>query len=182
MMRKMFIVFFILSGSCQYKHPSNIPLGQIDFKTRPDTELFFKNLRSIYYDNEEQTNTKLLIYRFKNRPKNLKTIDLNLAIVHNWRFNEAYLLIDTINFSPPHSAITLICQNPKNRQKSEIKFKGMDKKAHFEFAYQVYEAIIREENISLQKGTQLIPILSDSKSREAFRITVKDYLGLVGKL
>jgi hypothetical protein len=152
---------------------------EIHFKTRPDTELYFKNVRQLYYDLEEQPNTKLNLYRFSKRNKTDKKPLLNLVIVHNWRYNEAYLLVET---NLPKNQPLSVSWRDKAGKQGEIIFKNGDKTTHFEFANAIYQGILQEYNFYQLIDNQELIILNKLNECEAFRITMLDYLKLVGKM
>jgi hypothetical protein len=174
----LFLILLITCGKAKQNLPENT---KINFKTRPDTELYFKNVRQLDYDWEEQKNTKLNLYRFAKRIKNDKKLLLNLVIVHNWRYNEAYLLLETNSFVPTNGHLTVFWRD-KSGKPSEIIFKNGDKTSHFEFAYAIYQGILDEYNFYQSLDNQLVVILNTPAERKAFRVTMLDYLKLVGKL
>ncbi|MCU0446177.1 MAG: hypothetical protein MUE85_14820 [Microscillaceae bacterium] len=156
-------------------------IKQANFKTRPDTEIYFKNVRQLYYDREEQTNTKLNLYRFAQRSKTDQKPAINLVIVHNWRYNEAYLLVETNNFFPKTPPFKLFWRN-KNGRDGTIFFENGDKTAHFAFANALYQGVLDEYVFYQSVRGQEVTILNSRVEREAIRITMLDYLKLTGKM
>jgi hypothetical protein len=172
------LILLIACGKVKQNLPEN---AQINFKTRSDTELYFKNVRQLDYDWEDQKNTKLNLYRFAKRIKTNKKLLLNLVIVHNWRYNEAYLLVETNNFFPKNQPFKIFWRD-KSGKLGEIIFKNGDKTSHFEFAYAIYQGILNEYNFYQSLDNQLVAISDTPAERKAFRVTMLDYLKLVGKL
>jgi hypothetical protein len=173
--------FIILCLACGKNQQNLAEKAETHFKTRPDTELYFKNVRQLYYDLEEQANTKLNLYRFAKRVKKSDKLLLNLAIVHNWRYNEAYLLLET-NPALPKNQPFRVFWRAKSGKQGEIVFKNGDKTTHFEFANAIYQGILNEYSFYQLIDNQELMIFNSATERAAFRITMLDYLKLIGKL
>jgi hypothetical protein len=148
------------------------------FATRPDTELFFKNVRQIFYDKEEQSQTKLHLYRFSKREKESKKPYFQTVIIHNWQQNEAYFLLEPQNFEDIHQWVLLV-KNPKNKQSIQKEWKFGDKTQHLEMASFIYEQINQQSEFILSCKNQKNSIL-EGKERESFRVSFKDYNKLTG--
>ncbi|NJL15070.1 MAG: hypothetical protein HC913_20090 [Microscillaceae bacterium] len=142
----------------------------------------FKNVRQIYYDLEVQPATQLHIYRFKNREQVAQNQPIiNLALVHNWRYDEAYILIEPNGFFENSRNLEINWQNGSNpSQKGRLSFQAGNKATHFKFAVELYEAITQNNNLFIRQQGRDFPILKDDRQREAFRRTMVDYFKLIG--
>jgi hypothetical protein len=89
----IFIVAIVLTG-CNVKSDKKIDKDNATFSTTADSRLYFKNVRQIYYDREDQENTRLEVFRFGKRNQSAKVPVINIALVNNWRYDEAYVLIE----------------------------------------------------------------------------------------
>lgn len=173
-------LFNALLLACKPNNDGTLNLEKPSFKTYDDTELFFKNVRQVYYDLENQENTKLKLYRLKKRIKNAKTHPvLNLTLVHNWRYDEAYLLLEPNAFFENPRQITLHWENPKDKTKGTLQLNAGSKEAMLVFAYQIYQKILLDCKLLVIQADKQTPFLEDKQEREAFRISVADYLRLI---
>ena len=97
--KKVGVIFLIalLFSSCSIDSNKKVPEGTIDFSTRDDTEIFFKNIRQSYYDLMELKEAKLNIFRWSDSP-DISKPTVQLAIIHNWYEDEAFIWIEPKNF------------------------------------------------------------------------------------
>ncbi len=170
----------LLLNACQPSKPKIFDIENPSFQTHSDTELFFKNVRQIYYQLEEQTQSKLKLYRLKRQ--NTKTQDrpiINLTLVHNWRYNEAYLLPEPNAFFKDPSAFTIHWKNPASEENGEILFERGNKKILLKFAYQLYQKLKDDAQFWVLEQDKKYPFLADKQEREAFRVSMADYLRLI---
>jgi len=176
----LILLTFILSG-CNPVKNKKVDQATISFKTDDSSKLFFKNMRRSYYDVEIMEEAKLEVYRLKDRVKDSPSPVLNLSIVNNWRYDEAYILLE------PNQAIGTIEQLKlewKNTEgtSGQLNFEGGSKTDLLAFATKIYEQVQNGSAFFLTVGNKKLEILNDSKSREAFRITMFDYMRLVRSL
>ncbi|GAB4395494.1 MAG: hypothetical protein OHK0053_03840 [Microscillaceae bacterium] len=152
------------------------------FATTDASELFFKNVRQIYYDLEVQPATQLHIYRFKNRNQSLRDQPIiNLALVHNWRYDEAYILIEPNEFFENSRNLEVNWQKENEpTQKGRLSFQAGNKTTHFKFAVELYEAITQNKKLFVLRKGRAFPLLSNDRERETFRKTMVDYFKLIG--
>lgn len=181
-MKYTFFIFcgLLLLSACQPSKPKAFDVENPSFQTYSDTELFFKNVRQIYYQVEDQANTKLRLYRLKRQ--NTKTQDrpiINLTLVHNWRFNEAYLLLEPNAFFEDAAAFTVHWKNPSNEENGKIQYERGNKKVLLKFAYSLYQKIKEDAQCWIVQQGKEYPLLADKQEREAFRVTMADYLRLI---
>jgi hypothetical protein len=176
-----FILFLGLITGCKPADSGKFNEENPSVKTYDDTELFFKNVRQIYYNIENQPNTKLKLYKLKRQ--NTKTQDrpiINLTLIHNWRFDEAYLLLEPNAFFEDPREINILWKNNKNKQKGAINLQKGNKETLLRFAYQIYQKINSETEFWVEKEGKEYPFLKEKQEREAFRVSMADYLRLVG--
>lgn len=180
-MRKglFFILFCVgLLSACNLDKNTKVDQTSIDFKTDDSSRLFFKNLRQSYYDLEKMEEAKLEIYRLKKRVVDTDQPVINLAIVNNWRYDEAYILLEPNSLIPNSNKISIHWIN-ENGSEGEILFAGGNKKDLLNFAGAIYEQIQAGSTFQILLEGKKVDILIDTKSREAFRVTMFDYYRLV---
>jgi hypothetical protein len=180
-MKKLIILFIIsisLLGCGQIKNDDLDPY-EVRFKTTDASKLFFKNTRRSFYKLEELQDAKLEVFRWK------KSLDdefpqLHLALVNNWRYDEAYLLIE------PNTFIDL--NELKLRWKSEdgeigeIRFEPGNKTNDAQFAGLVYQQLRKESQFEIWTNGKWRPFFTEAESQEAFETTVYDFYRLTERL
>ncbi|HEY9117151.1 MAG TPA: hypothetical protein VIN11_04950 [Roseivirga sp.] len=173
-------LIFILF-SCNPSKNEEIDQTGMSFQTDDSSKLYFKNVRQNYYDVETMEEAKLEVYRLKKRSTQEEEPIINLSIVNNWRYDEAYILLEPNQKAGSLNQLRLSFSN-KDGEFGQIIFDGGNKQQHLEFASKIYEQLLKEAQFKLILDTDKLDILNDTKSREAFRITMFDYYRLVRSL
>jgi hypothetical protein len=181
MKNMIYVVIFLIIISCNADKTKKIDAEKSKFSTSDASELFFKNVRQRYYDREEVTAAKLNVYRLQERNKQVDQAHLNLAIVINWRYDEAYILLEPNDLAASDN-ISINWVNEKSKDSGNYNFSFGDKYAHFAFASQIYSGIQEGHRLFIIVNEEEIPFLHKEKDREAFRKTMKDYYRLVDLL
>ena len=177
---KRLAIFFIstlILSACNPVKDKKVDQTTIRFKTDESSKLFFKNVRRSYYDVEVMEEAKLEIYRLEKRVQESDGPVLNISIVNNWRYDEAYVLLEPNSAAGSLSDMKVIWEN-EDGNSGEISLEGGNKKNQLDFAAKVYEQIQNGSQFYIMKDGERLPFLNDSKSREAFRITLFDYFRL----
>ena len=150
-----------------------INLKEIEFSTTKSSELYFKNMRSYFYDKEEINDSKFLLYRINNREKDSNKVSLHFLLVHNWLLNECYLVAEPQN-------VGLQVEWEYEDELGTIELTGENNRAHFVFGAEVFE--------QLERNATLWWVDSDTKKvlpeaeKSSLKTSLKDYFKLVGKL
>ncbi|WP_422007954.1 hypothetical protein [Roseivirga pacifica] len=183
-MPKFYSLIIILSClllACNNQNQQVESPETISFKTDDSSRLFFRNVRQIAYDKEELTAAKLNIYRYKKRSEEQHIPVLNLALVENWRFDEAYLLIEPNDFIKQNT-ILVKWENPTTAEKGLIEFTASNKESHQLFASKVYEQLTANSRLEIKMENEWHRILHTQEQRDAFTTTVYDYYRLTLRL
>lgn len=173
-----FIPFLILLMSCNVPDKKKIDINTPKFSTSDASELFFRNVRQIYYDKEELPGPKLVVYRFQERNSNVDYPHMNPTIIINWRHDESYVIIEP-NDILGNDPIVIKWVSAVNGSSGTYSFLFGDKSSHFTFACQIYLSLDEGHKLFLLSNNEEREILFLKKDKEAFRKTVKDYLRLV---
>jgi hypothetical protein len=178
MLRVTFVFsFLLLTQSCNLDKSTQVNSDQIKFKTNDASELFFKNVRVLYYDLEENKDAKLNIYRKKDRERNDSIIHINLALTHNWQTDQAFLILEESSELNKIDKWTVTWKNSTGNSGSMIYNRGrIDEQTLF--AVNLYNLLLDDYDIAINGK----PILTSKEQREAFRITVFDFLRLTENL
>lgn len=165
----IFIVLFALFGPQGKK----INLKEIEFTTTNSSELYFKNIRSYFYDKEEINDANFLLYRIKSREKDSIKINLQFLLVHNWLLNECYLIAET-----HHPGLQVEWEY--DDEFGTIKLNGENNRAHFIFGAELFEQLDRDADIRLVNAGSKKEFSQEERS--SLKTSLKDYFKLVGKL
>lgn len=149
------------------------------FSTTDDAKLFFKNLRQQAYDLEEMPAAKLQVFRHSNRRQLADYPLLQLAIVVNWRHNEAYLLLEPNEHIAEEEPLQIMWQDTVLQQQGLYAFNYGNKEEHLQFAGQLYGSILDGHRLFYQTPDSLHqPFLFNPKDREVFRVSLLDFYRL----
>lgn len=172
----------VVFGACNPDKTKRVSAEGSKFSTSDASELFFKNVRQLYYDKTTMEEAKLDVYRIKDRNKAEDQPVLSLSIVINWRYDEAYLLTEPNHYLQELTPLKILWQDTITRQQGYYNFHAGSKEDHFKFATQIYQSIQNEHQFYLIKDDEKVDFLRDKRSREAFRKTMFDYFRLVDLL
>lgn len=175
------MLILLIVSACNPDKNKKVDQATISFKTNDASKLFFKNLRQTYYDKEEMEASKLEVYRLKKRNTADEHPVINLAIVNNWRYDEAYLLLEPNSFLQL-SGLSVDWENAGTGEKGTTSFENGNKQSIVRFADELYSLIQQDSKLSVTIDNKSVDILESSEDREAFRITMVDYYRLVQRL
>ncbi|MFY0591702.1 hypothetical protein [Roseivirga sp.] len=175
------ICFLSLLFGCNPDKKKQVDQSAITFKTDDASNLFFKNVRQFYYEVEEMEAAKLNIFRLKKRELSNDQPVINLAIVNNWRYDEAYLLLEPNGVVKENESLEVKWRNP-NGESGEIQYANGNKTEQVAFADGIYAQIQQGSTFTIKVQEEWKPFLDLEKTREAFRITVFDYYKLVKRI
>ena len=162
------VILFVAAFSIFGPEGKQINLKEIEFRTTHSSELYFKNIRSYFYDQEEREDAMFKLYRIDSRKEKL-----SFLLVSNWLIDESYIIAesDYENFELAWSF---------DGAEGTIELKGEDNRAHYVFAAEFFEQLDRKADVWLLNSATKIPFTEEEKS--SLRTTLKDYFKLVGKL
>ena len=180
------LLFLVMLGSlaaCNLDKDTQVDDKKAKFTTSDPSELFFKNVRQIYYDQEEMAAAKLNVFRLGDRSQAEDYPVINLAIASNWRYDEAYLLVEPNAYLEELDSIRVTWKDPANQHEGTYRWARGNKEAQFTFASQLYRSVQRGHQLYVTnaRGEQE-KLLDRYDDREAFRKTMFDYYRLVDLL
>lgn len=174
------LLLFVLA--CEGSKQKEISEAKAKYTTSDASEIFFKNVRSIYYEKTSMDEANLDVYRIKERAQADDYPLLNLSIVVNWRFDEAYVLTEPNLYLQQMDTLRIVWQDTLQNDSGEFQFSGGNKDAHFRLATQLYQSIQAKRQLYIWHDHQQIPFMRQREDREAFRKTMVDYFRLVDLL
>lgn len=176
-----FVLSFFIAA-CEGGKRREMNEEEAKYTTSDASEIFFRNVRSIYYEKTAMDEAKLDVYRLKKRPQADDYPLLNLSIVVNWRHDEAYVLTEPNAYLQQMDTIRIIWRDSLQNDSGEFQFAGGNKDNHFRLATQLYRSIQAQRKLYVRSNEQEIPFMQQREAREAFRITMVDYFRLVDLL
>ena len=180
----LFWMLLLSFAACNPDKNRRVDAEKTRFTTSDASELFFKNVRQVFYDKTDLPESKLDMYRIGDRSEAEDYPVLNLVIVINWRYDEAYLLTEPNAFLQTMDTLRIAWQDTVQHQSGTYTLTPpANKDAHFKFASEIYRSIQDGQRLSVvaHEGDS-IPFLSKYSDREAFRKTMFDYYRLVDLL
>jgi len=168
----------ICTVSCRnpYIKQEKLPI----FTTTEDSKLYFKNVRQIFY-NRDTDETQREMFRLKKSVLTDTIPIINLCIINHWKQDKAFLLLEPNAWFLSPDTIRVVWKDANNARSGTYFFEQGSIDRHHFFALQIYEAILQEYDLFIQHNQQQVPFLNNKTAREAFRITVKDYLKLTNQ-
>ncbi len=169
-----FLLVSLLYG-CKIDRDKKVNREKFQFKIGADANLFFRNVRQIYYD-RESPDGKWQAYRFNERDTSNRQPSVQAVIVIHWIKEEAYLLIEPNPILAEEESISVVVKN----QSDTLLLRERGRERMLEFGSKIYEAIQAKKDLIVLSNGKYVPLLKDEKEREAFRITMADYYRLTG--
>lgn len=154
----------------------------VSFRTAESAELYFKNMRSFFYNIEEDKQSGFTLYRIKSRNQDTIYPSLSYALVNNWRQDETYILTEPNPALNDLEDIHLKIQFEDGTTYLDS-FYLADSFRHYLIAEQVFEAV-QQENSSfhLIYRDEKVEIWPSEDERKSIRRTLKDYFKLTGRI
>ncbi len=182
-MRKSLKLFLFLTIviACNPDKNKSVEAGELIYQTNDATKLFFRNVRSSYYEKQTLSEAKIDVYRMKNRNSTEDYPVLNLALVNNWLEDEAYIIVEPNSFYSVGDTIKVTWEDDSLRQQS-IDFIYGNKDNHTRFADKVYQNMLDLKVMEIYSGDKSWPLFSRNEDREIFRKTMIDFYRLVQRL
>ncbi|WPP53287.1 hypothetical protein [Catalinimonas niigatensis] len=176
------LVLPFMIAACEGGKRKEISEEEAKFTTSDASEIFFRNVRSIYYEKTVMDEAKLDVYRLKERLQADGYPLLNLSIVVNWRYDEAYVLTEPNDFLQQMDTIKIMWRDTTQNDSGVFKFSKGNKDDHFRLATQLYRSIQAQRKLYVLHDHQELPFMQRRDAREAFRKTMVDYFRLVDLL
>jgi hypothetical protein len=136
-------------------------------------------MRSVYYETQEQPQTRIELYRLRRIGSNSPQRPLLIPVIaNNWLADEAYLFIQPNAFEKGFAEpITVFWEDDGTTGTHSLQ--TMDINHQYEFALELYERLAKGYALqTLCADSSLTPIFDQQKDRVDFMTVVKDYLRL----
>lgn len=171
----VFLLLLAIFLGCEGSKVSTAAEGNPIFKTIAPSQLFFKNMRSVYYQSIEDRVSGINYYIFKQL--DTARSPFYPVIAENWLHDEAYILLR----SAKNNAIPIRFVSLKDTvawQLDSIE----DKSANYQFLMTLNQRLLAQESIIWATSTgERIPIFDDPLERRHFLTVLHDYLRLTDR-
>lgn len=175
-MSKVFaVLLMIIASGCKIDRDKKVDRNKHSFTIGDDAELFFRNVRQIYYDRSSPDGT-WQAYRFGSRFQGESHPAIHPVIVINWLKDEAYLLIDTNQALSNEDFLRIKIKKQNDSLVVDLKERGRERM--LEFGSIIYEAIQRKDSVHVWYQGKYAPIFVNEDERESFRIPMGDFYRL----
>ena len=135
--------------------------------TTDDSEIFFKNVRQLYYSVNENSSAHLNTYKLKKQPASQYP---EIKIIHNWSEDKAYVMLSF----EEELILTLT-----NECDSTFHFNGNSMTNHLKCADFIFFAI--KNGCTIISANDSLKILSTPEEKKAFTVTMKDFYNLTNR-
>jgi len=149
--------------------------GDVRFKTTAPSLIYFKNIKSLKYENNRDPQSQMDFYRPKAfmKPTNLPTI--YPVIVQNWLEDESYLIFEKKNIA--ESANIKVIEN--NGDSTALTWPGENYVEQLVFTQKIGELLKLNQNVLIVDKKEEIKDLKYTMSeRTSFLTVLQDFLNL----
>lgn len=176
-----FVSLAVLLTCCVRKKLPNLDANNTTYQITDQSLLYFKNVRSYYYQVDKETSPPMELYFWKEMAIDSNTIDIGLSIAVNI-YNDAAYLVLTPTKSLKQVGIISILAIDSNNLTDTIHYDVTNISDQIRIAQQIYNAINDGKLLNILDQNQLThAYLVDEDSRRIFQKIVRDHLRLTGK-
>lgn len=182
-MKNLPIIFvLLLLTSCQQNHPYDYNYEpRAMFRTTPPAHLYFKNMRSTYYEQISLPADTLDLYLLRRYPASSSRPILTAAIADNWMRDEAYLKL-SLQWPTASSRDTFRIQWKTKDKAGFIHLRENSWVSQLNSAREIESALRSHYRLYWTSNEgQIHELFREEAERQAFLTTVKDFQKLTGK-
>lgn len=167
-LKRIFIIWISIMaaivGTYSFFVPSIPKVDTIlDFKVTQNQTLYFKNIRAYFYEKEEVEKSGMDVYRFK-KLMNESDVEVYPIIVHNWRFDEVYILFEERSSKKPLDSLVI------NGATDNYFLDKVSTEQHSNLALNLLPELYEEDKLLINNSE--IP----EKDKSFMRLVINDYL------
>ena len=161
-----------------FQPAKKINLQAVDFSTFQSSELYFKNMRSYFYDKTAHEAANFKIYRIGSREKDSTKNKLSFMLLSNWLQSECYIMAESGFVDLEEQELYISYEHADSS--GTFFLSDADSYGHYVFAAHLYEQLDKNATIRL-KHAKGWTTFSESE-KKSLKKTLGDYFKLVGKL
>jgi hypothetical protein len=171
------LLIIAVANGCKIDQEKKVERSKFHFAIGDDSELFFRNVRQIYYDRSSPDGT-WQAYRFSDRYTANDRPIIVPVIVINWLKDEAYLLIETNDLLSEEDYLQVAISGTTSAKADTITLQQRGRERMLEFGSRLFEAIMENQKMTVRSKGAFQPLMLEQIDRETFRITMADYYRL----
>lgn len=157
------------------KRPEKIDL--VGFTTTESSELYFKNVRSFYYQTADEGEGIFEVYRLESL-FSTPGHKLPFALYNNWRSNEAFVRLDTAFIKVADYDFIVI--DSSNVRMDTLLFPEMTNESQYLFAKEVYKNLDSGRKVGFYRSDSTYWMLESTAN--SVKRTLTDYFRLLDKI
>lgn len=150
------------------------------FATTDRSRLFFKNVRMLFYEVEEDS-LRRDFFRLSDRVKDAPDRPvLNLCIVNDLLRDRAYVMLEPNEFFGTADSIVVYYRDKAQGSEGQYRYRQSNMMRQWQFATDLYNGILQGQEFYVRAPDgREVPFLQEKREREAFRVTMVDYYRMV---
>ena len=159
-----------------------VDLSEITFTTTSSSELYFKNIRSYYYDIYDREKAPFVIYRLKRRNRDTTELHLQFMIVSNPLANEAYIFAEPSPAIKQYDSLAVFISKDSDSTVTAALLSRMINEDHYLFAGNVFEKLLNGgQTFLINEDDTLAELFTGNEERRNAETVLEDYFKLVNK-
>lgn len=180
MKKYLILVFFLqlLLYACHQPEAQKEFTGAQQFRTTDPSRLYFNNIRSVYYLQEQQPDTRIEFYKLRRFPQTKERPFLYPIIANNWMESEAYIFLEKNDFKEGFSD-TLTIQWKSETDSGYYYLPVANRENQYVLAGQLYESLRSRHRLFIKtKAAEFTPFFTDIDEQQQFKTVLRDYYQL----
>ncbi len=173
-MKYYWMVFVLLAG-CNPDRNKFVNPDSPRFDTSASSEMFFKNVRKIYYSLSTDV-TGREQFRMRHAKTDPTLPEFNLCIIADWKNDRAYILFE------PNAVLGDTVLVRRSDTQEQFRYVPGPIENHYLFVSQLYGCIQQKTDLQVYAQGNWQNAFPTTAQRETFRKTLVDFYRLVGAL
>jgi hypothetical protein len=164
------LIISLFISSCTLDEGKKVQLEELSLDTTDDSEIFFKNLRQSSYERQEVE--RMTVFKNKDYLDSEDSIQFQAKIVWSWYNDKAFILLET------SAGIEDSIKFDLGTQADLITSESASAAEQTYAACEIYNSLVDKQVITMMVGQACDTLFKSNLSKEAFRVTMSDYLRL----
>lgn len=174
-------ILLALSSCGERKFPRP-DFAAVTYETTEQAKIFFKNVRSYYYESDAYSFPGAEIYRWRARDTDTSRLWVQPVLVVHLNAGKAFLLSER-SAAAKTAALPWLYARQANGQTDSISLEPNSMDQHLAIHVRVYDAIDRGDSLYFKRPNgETEPFLRSRKARDGYHKQVRDFLRLVGNI
>jgi hypothetical protein len=174
------VLSLLFSFACSNISPEEASAEKTIFSTNAPSHLFFKNMRSSYYQATQQAGTKVDLYQLRKIKTDASVPLIYPVIADNWMKDEAYLLIQTNEYEKGFQSPLSVYWSDEAAE-GVIEMKSPPNFEHqYAFALELEEVLKKNYSLFVLDGNEeQVPVFESYDQKSWFLTALRDYKKLI---